>query len=55
MAIDQKDIPLPHEPAPAFGAGWVGERHDSYQHRTRVRRQMRGQLAALREREATGS
>ncbi|WP_157105452.1 hypothetical protein [Sphingomonas sp. TDK1] len=38
-----------------FVAGRVGERHNTYQHRTRVLRQMGGQLAKLREREDAGS
>ena len=37
-----------------FVAGRVGERHNTYQHRTRVLRQLSGQLATLREREAAG-
>lgn len=37
-----------------FVEGRVGERHNTYQHRTRVLRQLSGQLATLREREAAG-
>ncbi|WP_313536847.1 hypothetical protein [Sphingomonas sp.] len=35
-----------------FVAGRVGERHNTYQHRTRVLRQLSDQLTVLRKREA---
>jgi len=33
----------------------VGERHNTYEHRSRVLRQMAGQLARMREQEAVAS
>jgi hypothetical protein len=36
-----------------FVSGRVGERHNTYQHRTRVLGHLRGELAVLRKREAT--
>ena len=36
-----------------FVDGRIGERHNTYEHRTRVLRQMTGRLAAMRARDAT--
>jgi hypothetical protein len=35
-----------------FVDGRIGERHNTYEHRTRVLRQMTGRLAAMRARDA---
>lgn len=38
-----------------FVAGRVGERHNTYEHRSRVLRQMTGSLAAMRARDAVAA